>query len=172
MREAGVNVTPRPLTQGGVFPMSPHTSTPERFWTKVNFAGPVPEHRPELGPCWLWTGCTDRYGYGKFGTHREVGSAHRYAYEFCVNPIPDGLQIDHLCRTRPCQNPDHMELVTSRVNTLRGEGITAQKARQTHCIRGHEFNEENMYIHGRGYRKCRACARQWHQQHLRAGRVS
>ena len=120
---------------------------PIRFWTKVEFTD----------TCWLWTGCTDRYGYGQFGTHREVGSAHRWAYEFCVGPIPDGLQIDHLCRTRPCQKPDHMELVTSRVNTLRGEGITAQKARQTHCLRGHEFSAENTYITKAGSRGCRAC---------------
>ncbi len=119
------------------------------FWDKVQFTD----------TCWLWTGGIDRYGYGKFRFNGRMAGAHVYAYEFCVGPIPEGLQIDHLCRTRPCQNTDHMELVTSRVNTLRGEGITAKKARQTHCINGHLFDEANTGHYGTK-RVCRACDRE------------
>ncbi len=98
-------------------------STARRFWTKVDFTGPVPEYRPELGPCWLWEGAKntqtwDAYGVAWIGGKLLV--AHRYAYEFCVGPIPGGLQIDHLCRVRLCVNPWHNEPVTNRENVLRG----------------------------------------------------
>ncbi len=86
--------------------------------------------------------------------------AHRFAYELLVGPIPDGLVIDHLCRVRHCVNPAHMEPVTRWENTLRGGSFSAVAARQTHCVNGHPFDEENTHVDRRGFRRCRACNRE------------
>ena len=130
----------------------------ERFWSKVDKNGPIPEYRPDLGPCWIWTGGTFPQGYGSFWNgERDVGS-HAYAYRITNGDIPDDLQLDHLCRVRPCVNPDHLEPVTGRTNVLRGFGLTAVHARKTHCHRGHPFDEANTIVQARG-RACRACER-------------
>lgn len=66
--------------------------------------------------CWPWTGRLDRDGYGRAGGNK---AAYRLAYEHLVAPIPEGLEIDHLCRNRACVNPSHMEPVTRRANAQR-----------------------------------------------------
>lgn len=108
--------------------------------------------------CWLWTANLVR-GYGQFGLHGRMVYAHRVAYEMKYGLIPEGLYIDHLCRTRNCVNPSHMEPVTNRVNLLRGVGVAAMNARKTHCDRGHELSGENLipYHMARGWRICRSC---------------
>lgn len=71
--------------------------------------------------CWEWQGARFAGGYGMFNpTHTTTVTAHRFAYELFVGPIPDGLDIDHLCRNRSCVNPAHMEPVTEAENTRRG----------------------------------------------------
>lgn len=133
----------------------------DRFWSKVDKDGPVPDYRPELGPCWLWTAGQWGEGYGRFWVSGRPVSAHRFAYEFLVGPIPSGLQIDHLCRVRNCVNPAHMEPVTNRVNTLRGMGPTVAGLRmstKTHCPQGHPYDEANTRW-WRNERLCRACGR-------------
>lgn len=71
--------------------------------------------------CWLWQAKLNADGYGVFSISPELSVlAHRFAYEVAVGPIPDGLVTDHLCRNRRCVNPDHLEPVTSRENTIRG----------------------------------------------------
>lgn len=112
---------------------------------------------PETG-CWLWTAYCDRHGYGKvtMPNGRKGGVrllAHRVVYENFVEHIPEGLTIDHLCRVPNCVNPDHMEPVTPRVNSIRA------KAAQTECKRGHAFDENNTYINPDGARVCRTCVR-------------
>lgn len=117
---------------------------------------------PNTG-CWLWLGSLDGCGYGMVyiggrGATR-TGRAHRVSYTLAYGPIPDGLTLDHLCRVRSCINPDHLEAVTARENILRGIGMGANHARQTHCKRGHELSVENIYRQPsdpRG-RRCRAC---------------
>lgn len=131
----------------------------ERFWEKVNKNGPVPERRPDLGPCWLWTGSTQK-GYGKFTS--SVNGAHVWAYLSLVGSIPQGYELDHLCFVRPCVNPSHLEPVTKRENILRGESISAKYARRTHCKLGHPFAGENLLINKQG-RGCRTCRRQYQQ---------
>jgi hypothetical protein len=126
----------------------------ERFWEKVNKDGPIPEHAPLLGQCWMWMASLDAYGYGQF----KPTKAHRFAYEQIVGPIGD-LSIDHLCRVRACVNPAHMEPVTRGENVLRGEGVAAQYARRTHCKYGHAFDLLNTHINKQGTRLCRACNR-------------
>jgi len=97
---------------------------------------------------WLWTGSKDRDGYGRF-VRRDMAPreylAHRWSYRYFRGPIPEGLTIDHLCRVRHCCNPDHLEVVSQRVNLLRGDGFVGKQARMTHCKRGHLLSEDNVY---------------------------
>ena len=106
------------------------------------------------GPnCWEWLGRRDHKGYGKF----QRRMAHRAVYEATIGEIPDGLQLDHLCRNRGCVNPAHLEPVTSAENTRRGVGIPAINAAKLACARGHLFTPENTYTDDRRRRDCRAC---------------
>lgn len=124
---------------------------------------------PDTG-CWLWTAGKGSRGYGQFFFDGSVVMAHRFAYAVLRGPIPDGLQIDHLCRVRHCVNPDHMEPVTPKENTLRGEGVAARQARQTHCKRGHAFDDGNTARGTKGERVCRACRRQYMIEYRRKHR--
>jgi acetolactate synthase regulatory subunit len=130
-----------------------------RFWLKVNKNGPVPEVRPDLGPCWLWLCGTGSTGYGQIWRDGETIGAHVWSYEQKYGEVPEGCELDHLCRVRACVNPDHVEPVTSTVNNLRGFGICAINARKTHCKHGHLLNEENTYVNQSG-RCCRTCQRE------------
>lgn len=103
----------------------------ERFWARINKNGPIPAHRPDLGPCWVWTGRLKREGYGTMSIRNRPVYVHRFAYELLVEVIPVGLQIDHLCRNPACANPTHLEPVTSRVNTIRGDNPRLTRERLT-----------------------------------------
>ena len=121
-------------------------SASERFWRMVQ----------KTETCWLWVGWRDKDGYGLFTPiHKHVRS-HRFAYEEANGPIPDGLQIDHLCRNPPCVRPSHMEVVTAQTNVLRGNTVAAKNAAKTHCKHGHPFDKVNTYLRPDG-RQCRAC---------------
>ena len=136
------------------------------FWSKVDFNGPVPAARPDLGPCWLWHGSLVK-GYGSLVVdhpvnRRKTGLAHRVAYEWVRGPIPAGLTLDHLCRVRRCVNPFHLEPVTNRENILRGESPAAQHTRVTACPQGHPYDHANTWIRirrGGPQRVCRTCER-------------
>jgi len=109
------------LSAGKRIRLAAGASDDERFWSKV--AGGKPG---AAGECWLWIGAITKNGYGNFWL-TDVKSnvfAHRWAYERLRGPIPTGLVIDHLCRVRHCVNPEHMEPVTIRVNSLRGMSPT------------------------------------------------
>lgn len=115
------------------------------------------------GGCWLWTGYT-ALGYGMVHEAREGEQrhhrrlvAHRVVYELLHGHVESGLTLDHLCRVRSCVNPDHLEPVTRKENILRGFGVPARRARQTHCIRGHELSGPNLRLRLNGYRNCKAC---------------
>lgn len=125
---------------------------PKRIEDKIDRNGP--------NGCWLWTGALFRNGYGEVHFEKKQRLAHRVVYQLIVGPIPDDLQIDHLCRVRSCVNPSHMELVTQEVNIQRGLTGDHQR-RKTHCPKGHPYDEANTYIYpsGRraGWRECKIC---------------
>ncbi len=132
-----------------------------RFWRQVNVSG----------SCWIWTGIIDHKGYGQFAAnHKKHLAAHRWAYEALVGPIKEGLVVDHLCRNRACCNPDHMELVTTKENVLRGEGITAQNARRVACCCGHEYSVCHRK-NGRSYRFCKRCKNEHQREKRREKRI-
>jgi len=116
-------------------------------------------------PCWEWAACLNRGGYGQFKYKRETSlAAHRRIYQWFVGTIPDGLELDHLCRVRHCVNPAHLEAVTHRENGLRGQSPVALAAQQTHCANGHPFTPENTYIFRKAsgeirQRACKICTR-------------
>lgn len=134
------------------------TNIPEkdraRFWSKVESGNET--------HCWVWRGRKHRQGYGWFDLGRSQVLAHRIAFTLARGRIPDGLVLDHLCRNPSCVNPAHLEPVSHRENCLRGTSPLALKARQTHCVHGHEFTPENTYHApgaAPGHRQCLACIR-------------
>lgn len=127
----------------------------DRFWPKVDFDGP--------GGCWLWTGALTTAGYGQtriLGAGSKQALVHRLSYEIVHGVIPEGYQIDHLCRVRNCLNPEHLEVVTGRQNTLRGNTRPAANVAKTHCPAQHPYDETNTVIKPGRYgprRVCRTC---------------
>lgn len=111
--------------------------------------------------CWVWTGALVN-GYGRFqtgGSRRHGGAvalAHRWLYEQTIGPVPEGLELDHLCRVRSCVNPTHLEPVTTRENQLRGDTLGARNAAKSHCPKGHPYEGANLGSH-RGRRRCLTC---------------
>ena len=110
------------------------------YWSRVDFTE----------SCWLWTGAKTAEGYGEIKIDRRMHYTHRWAYEFCVGPIPEGLTIDHLCRVRHCMNPDHLEVVTRKENILRGESPAAQHERAE--VRGVRWRFDAVPHRGRRHR--------------------
>lgn len=106
--------------------------------------------------CWLSIGNKDRGGYKRVYFEGKTVFLHRLSYEAFRGLIPPGSVTDHLCRTPACANPYHLELVSVKENTLRGQGPAAINSLKTHCIRGHEYSAKNTLVH-KGHRHCRIC---------------
>jgi hypothetical protein len=119
------------------------------------------KYEPDLSGCWIWIGTVGTKGYGRIAIKGKLYQAHRIVYELLVGPIPNGLQLDHVCRNRLCVNPAHCEPVDNKTNVLRGIGFAAQNAKKTHCSKGHLFDSENTRITNTGRRKCMACDREY-----------
>lgn len=87
----------------------------ERFARRVNKDGPIV--RPELGPCWIWTGTICKTtGYGLISVKNRHVLAHRLSWQFKVGPIPEDLLILHHCDNRPCVRPFHLFVGTQKMN--------------------------------------------------------
>jgi len=88
--------------------MSPVKAKPvsERFWPKVD----------KSGDCWEWTASKTPYGYGHFNHSKKWVGAHRLSWQLTNGPIPDGMQVDHMCHNRGCVRPGHLRLVTPKQN--------------------------------------------------------
>ena len=109
--------------------------------------------------CWVWKGPQTPNGYGKHkvGPGKRERVIHRILWEHHKDqPIPEGLELDHLCRNRLCCNPDHFEAVTGSVNTFRQDHANRAK---THCPKGHEYTEETTRKTPDGKRVCKICDR-------------
>jgi len=134
----------------------------ERLTTKNRNGVSILDRIDASGDCWEWDGAhTDGYGKVWSPSDDRLVYVHRIMWEGLVGPIPEGLEIDHLCRNTGCSNPDHLEPVTRRENIRRGIGADVARRRmraKTHCPQGHPYSEENTYRYGRS-RRCRACNR-------------
>lgn len=111
------------------------------YWKKVD----------RTGNCWLWLGYTTALGYGRYNQQM----AHRLSYEEALGPIPEGLELDHLCRVRLCVRPEHLEAVTHAENVRRGNG---GRKPAVMCPAGHRYEGTNVYVRPDGTgRDCKAC---------------
>jgi hypothetical protein len=125
-----------------------------RFWSRVNIS--------YASKCWLWQGQATSNGYGVIGSGPKPAHniyVHRLAWELEHGPIPAGLEIDHLCHVRLCVNPGHLAVVTHAENNRRSPTVSTMHANQTHCVRGHLFDEANTYRPPGApqSRRCRIC---------------
>lgn len=124
----------------GIYPRKPAQQRFEEKWMPVPWTG-----------CWLWLGATSsRHGYGYFSGPNST-RAHCVSYFLHRGPIPEGFELDHLCRVRSCVNPNHLEVVTHAENMRRGSASITQ------CIHGHELIESNVYRDQYNRRHCRQC---------------
>jgi hypothetical protein len=126
-----------------------------RFFERIFFCG----------ECWEWNGALNEDGYGRFslcmGGEESRWQAHRASYHIFKGAIGPDMTIDHVCKNRKCVNPFHLRQLTILENVVISYGSTWIKRRmQTHCLRGHPFDEANTYLRSNGKRNCRACARE------------
>lgn len=110
----------RQRRHGGLHDKRAETRDPiERFTEKVNTNGPLSPHRPDLGPCHIWTGPPNGAGYGSFNLAGRVLGAHVVAVLLAGDQVPAGHEPDHLCRVPMCVRRDHLEVVTAAENKRR-----------------------------------------------------
>lgn len=124
---------------------------PYRMWKKT-------EVDPGTG-CWIWTGAVTSAGYGCGAGAAGSWLAHRRSYEMLAFQIPDGMALDHLCCTKLCINPRHLEPISLGDNVRRKHGVYSD---ETHWPCGHERTTANTKISRRGgdypARQCKTCA--------------
>jgi hypothetical protein len=131
---------------------------------------------PESG-CWLWSGCTNKDGYGTFRIDGRSPLAHRVSWQLHIGAIPAGVQLDHTCHDpltcllgskcphRRCVNPSHLEETGLVENIKRGKPSEARLLK-LYCKRGHPYDAERKpYL---PYRRCMICAAAWKRQNRKS----
>lgn len=108
--------------------------------------------------CWEWKSCKNKAGYGKLGAGKNNSLyAHRFSYELHKGVLEKDKHIHHICGNTSCVNPEHLEQLSSKQHTLKGNSFCGIEARQTHCKHGHEFTLDNIWTYN-GHRKCKKCS--------------
>lgn len=139
------------------------TPTRNEIWEpkRDNRTPSVADRIDASGDCWEWTGFIDSGGYGSsIAYDGRQQRPHRVVWQMLVGPIPDGMDLDHLCRVRHCVNPDHLEPVTRSENLRRGYGGQGTLGRRfEYCRNGsgpHRMTKDNLQW-DQGHRRCRTC---------------
>lgn len=121
--------------------------TAEDIWGSIIVGSP--------DECWPWFRSLSTSGYGQFFFNKRLHTAHRVTWELANGPVPEGLQLDHLCRNRRCCNPSHLEPVTGLENIRRSPLCNGSR---THCPQGHPYDADNVMINSVSKsRMCRTC---------------
>jgi len=110
--------------------------------------------------CWEFTGYRLDSGYGRAAMDGQLWLTHRLVWTLLVGDIPAGRELDHLCKNKPCCNPEHLEPVTRGENIRRGPQVGIKAARErakTHCPASHPYDDANTYWTRQGHRQCRKC---------------
>jgi hypothetical protein len=111
--------------------------------------------------CWNWTMYVEPRGYGRIRYKGKTTTPHKVSYLEFVGLIPEGLELDHLCKNKKCFNPDHLEPVTRKENNIRSNCSSAINSRKTHCKKGHEYSGDNLRTWkntgGKLTRRCGEC---------------
>lgn len=127
----------------------------QRFYRKTVMVGGT--------GCLLLKAAPNNSGYASFsmGSRDELETAHRAAWLFEGREIPEGFDLDHLCKNRWCVNVDHLEPVSRKQNLNRGKQSSRRDVSK--CRKGlHDWTEDNQYIDSRGKTVCAECRRQYH----------
>ena len=124
-------------------------------------------------PCDLYEGRLERDGYALVWDPKEkrLRGVHVMAWEAVNGPVPEGLELDHLCRVRHCREVRHLEPVPHRENMARGDLPWAKFARGK-CWRDHDLEEVGVYEAPNGNRQCRQCRRDRHREYMRERRAA
>lgn len=112
--------------------------------------------------CHISTYSVASHGYAQVGWskdgYRQMVTAHRAAWTHANGQIPAGMTIDHICRVRPCVNPEHLRLMSNLENARGGGGrhTTPPEPTGEICHLGHEVLQ-----YASGSKHCRECAQEW-----------